>query len=340
VFSGGAASGGAASGQELLNHQGIVVERRNFLKICSAATVATIGSQLGMKSESHTPVIYEDFDAASVDLAHCAQYMASAPQISDEFPEPFQNSESCAESSHSSLQNYIARMEAFEHSHPGDFFLNAEQYRPLLLTFKRLDRVRNMVGRGNFNVISFDEIIRFSKRYSRVGQFKAGELAFFEEIFFDDAQNYGFFGEKVISELTAIVPRKERYKVPYTDHFVYRGDSLNSYTRLRQDVGNSIILTSGIRSVVKQTHLFLAKVIQSRGNLSRASRSLAPPGYSFHGVGDYDVGKVGFGQRNFTSDFARTREFKKLVKLDYIDTRYPKDNLLGVRYEPWHIKVV
>lgn len=316
------------------------MQRRDFLKVCSAATVAAMGSQLGLKSARHTPVIYEDFDTGSIDLSNAIRYMASAPPNSNEYLKSFQRSKPRADSSQNNLQNYIAKMQAFEQTHAEDIFLNTGQYRLLLSTFKRLDRVQNLVGHGNFNVISFDEMIRFSERYSSVGQFKAAELGFMELIFFDDAQKYGFFGEKVISELTAVVPRKERYKVPYTGHFVYRGDSLTSYTRVRKDVGDSIILTSGIRSVVKQTHLFLAKAIQSRGNLSRASRSLAPPGHSFHGVGDYDVGKVGFGRRNFTSDFARTREFKKLVDLGYINIRYPQDNLLGVRYEPWHIKVV
>lgn len=114
-----------------------------------------------------------------------------------------------------------------------------------------------------------------------------------------------------------------------------------TYTvRVREDLGGSIVLTSGIRSVVKQTHLFLAKAIQSRGNLSCASRSLAPPGHSFHGIGDFDVGKVGLGAGNFTAEFARTDEFRRLVDLGYVDMRYPSDNLLGVRFEPWHIKVV
>ena len=33
-------------------------------------------------------------------------------------------------------------------------------------------------------------------------------------------------------------------------------------------------------------------------------------------------------------------EYKKLIELKYIDLRYTKDNQIGVRYEPWHIKVV
>ncbi len=50
-------------------------------------------------------------------------------------------------------------------------------------------------------------------------------------------------------------------------------------------------LTSGVRGVAKQFILFLAKAEANGGNLSLASRSLAPPGYSYHGVGDFDVGE-------------------------------------------------
>ena len=85
--------------------------------------------------------------------------------------------------------------------------------------------------------------------------------------------------------------------------------------------------------------LFLNKAYKSNGNLSVASRSLAPPGYSYHGVGDFDVGQVGFGADNFTARFTSTEVFKKLENLGYINLRYQKDNLLGVRFEPWHIKV-
>ena len=104
-------------------------------------------------------------------------------------------------------------------------------------------------------------------------------------------------GKKVTDELTAPIPAKDRKKVGRTGHFLYRGESERLYKKLQQDLGTSIVLTSGIRSVVKQTDLFLAKTIQSKGNLSKASRSLPPPGHSYHGVGDFDVGKVGFGRK-------------------------------------------
>ena len=100
------------------------------------------------------------------------------------------------------------------------------------------------------------------------------------------------------------------------------------------------MLTSGVRGVVKQYHLFMAKAVQSEGNLSRASRSLAPPGHSFHAIGDFDVGRVNGGLSNFTSDFAQTDEFKRLQDLGFVKIRYTTDNEYGVRYEPWHIRVV
>jgi LAS superfamily LD-carboxypeptidase LdcB len=111
------------------------------------------------------------------------------------------------------------------------------------------------------------------------------------------------------------------------------------YEKLRKRVGDQLYLTSGIRGVVKQFLLFLDKAHNNNGNLSLASRSLAPPGYSYHGIADFDVGQTGFGALNFTGKFTTTEVFKKLEDMDYVTIRYPKDNLKGVRFEPWHIKV-
>ena len=112
------------------------------------------------------------------------------------------------------------------------------------------------------------------------------------------------------------------------------------YEKARRELGNDLILTSGVRGVVKQMLLFLGKALDNRGNLSLASRQLAPPGYSYHGIGDLDVGKAGFGAENFTERFMLTDVFRKLTERGYLSLRYPRDNMLGVRYEPWHIKIV
>jgi len=42
---------------------------------------------------------------------------------------------------------------------------------------------------------------------------------------------------------------------------------------------------------------------------------------------------------NFTEQFTGTEAYRRLVDLGYLNLRYPRDNMLGVRYEPWHIMV-
>ena len=64
-----------------------------------------------------------------------------------------------------------------------------------------------------------------------------------------------------------------------------KGRAEELYSDLRKKIGRDLVLTSGVRGVVKQMSLFMNKAISTNGNLSRASRSLAPPGHSFHGQG-------------------------------------------------------
>ena len=152
-------------------------------------------------------------------------------------------------------QTYFEKMQNFEKSHPEDVFLPPADLALLVGTFKRIDRVQSLVGHGNFNVLSFDEMLKFSKRYSRVGAFEQDEVRFIESMFHESARRYGFFGNKVTDRITAVVTERERYKVPYTGHFLYRGAPLDLYRKLERDLEKRVVLTSGIRSVVKQTHL-------------------------------------------------------------------------------------
>jgi len=91
---------------------------------------------------------------------------------------------------------------------------------------------------------------------------------------------------------------------------------------------------------MKQLNLYSNKLIKLNGNITQASRDIAPPSYSFHSIGDFDVGKMGLGAKNFTSAFAKTQEFSKMKKLDYIEMRYTHNNSDGVRFEPWHVKII
>ncbi len=221
-----------------------------------------------------------------------------------------------------------------------DIYISKDDYSVAKSLFGRLKNIQSTVGYGNFNIIGFDEAMSVARRYSRVGAFRTNELELFEKLFHFNARNYGFYGDKVLDDMTKVFARRDMIKVPHTGHFLYKGEPLKQYEIIRSRVGNSIILTSGVRSVVKQMYLFLNKTFKVEGNLSLASTSLAPAGYSYHGVGDFDVGKVGFGHRNFTIDFEETDEFKRLMELGFVVIRYPQKNPFGVRYEPWHIKVI
>jgi LAS superfamily LD-carboxypeptidase LdcB len=128
-------------------------------------------------------------------------------------------------------------------------------------------------------------------------------------------------------------------KVPYSGTYLHRGTSVEVFRRIEKKIGEELVLTSGVRSIMKQFLLFLDKAYKNDGNLSLASRSLAPPGYSFHGIGDFDVGQRGFGINNFTAHFTGTTVYSKLLEHGYLALRYPDENLLGVRFEPWHIQV-
>ena len=235
---------------------------------------------------------------------------------------------------------YLEKVRFFENEFADDVYLDQNEFSVMNAVVRRLESAQKYVGHGNFNLLGFDSLLRYASRYESIGEFTPAELNFMEKIFFTEAKQYGFLGEKVTDKITDAIKDSDTQRVPHTGHYVFKGRSHAYYQKLVRDVGPQIVLTSGIRSVVKQMHLFLSKCAKSNGNLSKASRSLAPPGHSFHGIGDFDVGRLGWGEDNFTSKFAMTDEFKKMQDLGYVQIRYTEDNQLGVRFEPWHIKVV
>ncbi len=237
------------------------------------------------------------------------------------------------------LKDYLHRMSNFDKSQPDDIILDKNELRLLKSSLNRLRRVQRTVGFGNFCVLSFDDAIKFGRNYSSIGRFTKQELDFLDNTFHFDAHDYGFYGEKPVTRLTASIKRKDLIKIPRTGNFLYRGDPHSKYLEIRKELGKQVYLTSGVRGVVKQFILFLSKAAANGGNLSLASRSLAPPGYSYHAVGDFDVGEKGLGAANFSASFAKTKTCSKLREHGYLQLRYPENNLLGVRFEPWHIKV-
>jgi zinc D-Ala-D-Ala carboxypeptidase len=221
-----------------------------------------------------------------------------------------------------------------------DIYLDPKYHKSFYSVIKKLNIVQRNVGFGNYNIISFDETLKHARMSSKIGTFTKEELEFMEYIFYYNPDVHGFYGERTCNKITEIIKKNEIIKVPYTGHYLFKDRSLETYNTMLKDIGDSIVLTSGVRSIVKQMKLFLDKLESTNLSLSKASISLAPPAYSFHSSGDFDVGKKGLGYDNFTERFALTEEFSKMIKLTYVDIRYTVNNKDGVRYEPWHVTVV
>jgi hypothetical protein len=204
----------------------------------------------------------------------------------------------------------------------------------------RLHRLKSFIGYANFNIISYDEALYFARNYKSIGAFTKAEQDFIEKIFFIQPQDFGFYGKQTVKNLTNKIDTNQIVKISHSGHFVFKGKPLSDYQKLLKDVGSNLILTSGIRNVIKQLDLYLSKIKSFNGDLAKASKIIAPPAYSYHTIHDFDIGKKGWGHKNFTSAFATTQEFKKIQKLNYVSIRYTTNNKDGVRYEPWHIKVI
>jgi len=237
------------------------------------------------------------------------------------------------------IKDYLVKMRHFSKHHSGDVCLPQERCRRLESSVNRLKRLQQTVGYANFHLLNFDAARAIARATPAVGEFSTDEINFLEMIFYEDAALLGFMDKKPLKNLTDLIQDRDVIKVPHTGHYLYKGQPLETYKKIKKVIGDQVILTSGVRGVVKQFLLFLNKAYANDGNLSLASRQLAPPGYSFHGTGDFDVGQVGFGTYNFTEYFINSDVYKKLEGLGYLSLRYPQDNLLGVRFEPWHIKV-
>lgn len=236
-------------------------------------------------------------------------------------------------------KDYLHKLRNFNEPHQSDVTLDSKELKTLESTVQRLTCLQRFIGHGNFSLLGFDRGLKIARTYSQVGRFTKSERSFMERIFYDNAQNYGFFDEKPLKNLTDRIEKKNTVKIPYTGNYLFKGLSLSTFKKIRKEAGDEVMLTSGVRGIMKQFLLFLNKAYRNNGNLSLASRSLAPPGYSYHGIGDFDVGQVGFGAENFTERFTDTRVYRKLSTLGYLKLRYPQKNMLGVRYEPWHIKL-
>ncbi|WP_373072579.1 M15 family metallopeptidase [Sulfurimonas sp.] len=221
-----------------------------------------------------------------------------------------------------------------------DIYLSRDEWYTLISLNNRLKRLRRYVGFANFNIISYNQALYYARNYSAIGDFTKDEIKLIEKLFFEDPNQYGFYGTKTVVSLENSVSAKDVIKIPYTGHYLFKGQPEQDYKNLLSDVGPTLVLTSGVRNIIKQLSLYVNKIYYSHGNITKASVSIAPPAYSYHTISDFDVGRKGWGYKNFTADFATTDEFSKMRTLDYIGMRYDENNSDGVRFEPWHVEII
>jgi len=205
---------------------------------------------------------------------------------------------------------------------------------------QRLKRLSRFVGYAHFNIISFSDSLFYARNYSSIGKFTKDELSLIDKLFYETPSKYGFYGEKTSKNINNYISKKSVNKMPKTGHYLFKGTPTEDYIRLKKDIGESLILTSGVRNIVKQLSLYCNKIYSLNGNITQASSHIAPPAYSYHTISDFDVGRKGWGHKNFTAQFAKTNEFYRMIQLNYIDMRYTQNNKDGVRFEPWHVKVI
>lgn len=101
---------------------------------------------------------------------------------------------------------------------------------------------------------------------------------------------------------------------------------------------------SGFRSLEEQKRLFF-EVKQQRGQVvSKRAQVSAPPGYSEHHTGyAIDIGDAKSPGTHLSPAFGKTAAYQWLAKnaaYYNFELSFPKDNLQGVSYEPWHWRFV
>jgi len=178
------------------------------------------------------------------------------------------------ESTDDELKDYLHKIQNFNNPHEDDMLVDSNLYNTFESTVMRLRRLQQLVGHGNFHILSFTDGLSLARNYSKVGKFTKPELKFMEIIFYEEGQRYGFGGQKPLKEITDRVKKNDVVKIPHSGNYLYKERSIEIYERIKKELGEQVVLTSGIRGVMKQFLLFLNKTYKSNSNLSLASLSL------------------------------------------------------------------
>jgi LAS superfamily LD-carboxypeptidase LdcB len=184
--------------------------------------------------------------------------------------------------------------------------------------------------------------------------FHKAEIEFIKEFLDIDPRHYGFRGRFLgIHEPSQnLIPihgqkyfKNGKFKKIATQYIP--APTFKAYKKLNQALfnktGRTLLVESGYRSPAKQILVFLHYLRFYRYDFARTAQRVAMPGYSEHGhparqAIDF-ITMHGSPADGHPLDFAKTKEYRWLVKNAHkfqFHLSYPRGNLMGIMFEPWH----
>ena len=142
-------------------------------------------------------------------------------------------------------------------------------------------------------------------------------------------------------------PQDQLKAVTGDGRILLRKKAADKFLQMQADARRQgIILSaiSGFRTVSEQEYLFFEIKAQRAQDASKRAEVSAPPGYSEHHTGyAIDIGDGNVPSTNLSTSFEQTKAFKWLMQNAprySFELSFPKDNLQGISYEPWHWRYV
>ncbi|WP_341528246.1 M15 family metallopeptidase [Nostoc sp. UHCC 0302] len=121
-------------------------------------------------------------------------------------------------------------------------------------------------------------------------------------------------------------------------------EKFRAMTQAARSAGVILVPISGFRSVKEQEQLFFNVGAQRNQTPAERAALSAPPGHSEHHTGyAVDVGDGAVPVTNLQANFDNTKAYKWLqanaARFGF-EMSFPKNNIQGVSYEPWHWRFV
>ncbi len=203
----------------------------------------------------------------------------------------------------------------------------------------------NTIEKDEWTIVGYDELLDL---------LDTDERKFVEDLYSIDPSIFGFKGPFYGTETPFKLIKVESYTfksgresgVQHCPDNAYY-DYLDMNKAMVEEIGKGVIIDSGYRSAGRQAFVFMRTLANySNYSVVKTANSIAFPGYSEHGAAENvaidfstETGINGFSDDQVAEDFEKTEEYewlsKNATKYNF-HLSYPKNNALGITFEPWH----